>query len=409
MISKKKAAIGAILLILITSISTFVVSNMIQIPIKEKIVIPKSEYENLTEVYKKYSKNILLEDILKEYYLRDVDEDTLLEGQLKGLFSSTGDPYTVYMTKDEFSSFMEHTMGVFGGIGVYVAPGDDNLITVVSPIEDTPGERAGIKPGDKIIKVEGQEFTADKMDEAVKLMKGEPGTNVTITIMRKGAEGSSSQIFDKTIKREEIRIKSVKASMMEDNIGYIRITSFDDLTYDDFVANLKALQNKGMKGLVIDLRNNPGGLLDISAKIADELMGEGTIVYTETKQKEREYLKSNKKKLGLPLAIIVNEGSASASEVLSGAIQDTKEGTIVGTTTFGKGVVQRIKELSDGSGFKITVSEYFTPKGRNIQGIGIKPDVVVEIPEGVEEIGVENLKQDTQLQKAIEIVKGKMK
>ncbi|WP_352418686.1 S41 family peptidase [Proteiniborus sp.] len=409
MISKKKAAIGAILLILITSISTFVVSNMIQIPIKEKIVIPKSEYENLTEVYKKYSKNILLEDILKEYYLRDVDEDTLLEGQLKGLFSSTGDPYTVYMTKDEFSSFMEHTMGVFGGIGVYVAPGDDNLITVVSPIEDTPGERAGIKPGDKIIKVEGQEFTADKMDEAVKLMKGEPGTNVTITIMRKGAEGSSSQIFDKTIKREEIRIKSVKASMMEDNIGYIRITSFDDLTYDDFVANLKALQNKGMKGLVIDLRNNPGGLLDISAKIADELMGEGTIVYTETKQKEREYLKSNKKKLGLPLAIIVNEGSASASEVLSGAIQDTKEGTIVGTTTFGKGVVQRIKELSDGSGFKITVSEYFTPKGRNIQGIGIKPDVVVEIPEGVEEIGVEKLKQDTQLQKAIEIVKGKMK
>lgn len=409
MISKKKAAIGAILLILITSISTFVVSNMIQIPIKEKIVIPKSEYENLTEVYKKYSKNILLEDILKEYYLRDVDEDTLLEGQLKGLFSSTGDPYTVYMTKDEFSSFMEHTMGVFGGIGVYVAPGDDNLITVVSPIEDTPGERAGIKPGDKIIKVEGQEFTADKMDEAVKLMKGEPGTNVTITIMRKGAEGSSSQIFDKTIKREEIRIKSVKASMMENNIGYIRITSFDDLTYDDFVANLKALQNKGMKGLVIDLRNNPGGLLDISAKIADELMGEGTIVYTETKQKEREYLKSNKKKLGLPLAIIVNEGSASASEVLSGAIQDTKEGTIVGTTTFGKGVVQRIKELSDGSGFKITVSEYFTPKGRNIQGIGIKPDVVVEIPEGVEEIGVENLKQDTQLQKAIEIVKGKMK
>lgn len=407
MISKKKAAVGAILIALITSISTFVVSNMIQIPIKDKIVISQNEYQHLTEVYKKYSKNMLLENVIKEYYLRDVGEDTLLEGQLKGLFSSMGDPYTVYMPKDEFSSFMEHTMGVFGGIGIYVAPGDDNLITVVSPIEDTPGERAGIKPGDKIIKVEGKEFTADKMDEAVKLMKGEPGTDVTITIMRR--DGKSSKIFEKTIKREEIRIKSVKASMMKDNIGYIRITSFDDLTYDDFVTNLKSLQNKGMKGLVIDLRNNPGGLLDISAKIADELMGEGTIVYTETRQKEREYIKSNKKKLGLPLAIIVNEGSASASEVLSGAIQDTKEGTIVGTTTFGKGVVQRIKELSDGSGFKITVSEYFTPKGRNIQGIGIKPDVVVEIPKGVEEIGVENLKQDTQLQKAIEIVKGKMK
>lgn len=406
MISKRKATIGAILIILITSISTFVVSNMIQIPLNEKVVITKNEYDDLTNVYRKYSKNMLLEDIVKEYYLRDVDEDALLEGQLKGLFSSIEDPYSVYMTKDEFTSFMEHTKGVFGGIGVYVAPGDDNLITVVSPIEDTPGERAGIKPGDKIIKVGGKEFTADKMEEAVKLMKGEPGTDVTITI-RRDVEGNF-QIFDKTIKREEIRIKSVKSSMLKDNIGYIRIISFDDLTYDDFVANLKALQSKGMKGLVLDLRNNPGGLLDISAKIADELMGEGTIVYTETKKKEREYLKSNKKKLGLPLAIIVNEGSASASEVLSGAIQDTDEGTIVGTTTFGKGVVQRIKELSDGSGFKITVSEYFTPKGRNIQGIGIKPDVIVEIPKDVEQIGVENLKQDTQLQKAIEVVKEKI-
>lgn len=409
MISKKKAAIGAILLILITSISTFVVSNLIQIPIKDKILVPKNEYENLAEAYRKYSKNMLLEEILKENYLRDVNEEDLLEGQLRGLFSATGDPYTVYMPKDEFASFMEHTMGVFGGIGVYVAAGNDNLITVVSPIEDTPGEKAGIKPGDKIIKVEGKEFTADKMDEAVKLMKGEPGTDVTITIMRVDLNTNSSQIFDKTITREEIRVKSVKSSMMKDDIGYIRVTSFDDLTYKDFVSNLKELKNKGMKGLVLDLRNNPGGLLDISAKIADELMGEGTIVYTETKQKERNYLKSDKNKLGLPLAVLVNEGSASASEVVSGAIQDTKVGTIIGTTTFGKGIVQSIKELSDGSGFKITVSEYFTPKGRNIQDIGITPDIIVEIPEGVEQIGIENLEQDTQLLKAIEVVKDKMK
>ncbi|WIV13475.1 S41 family peptidase [Proteiniborus sp. MB09-C3] len=407
MISKRKAAIGAILLILITSMSTFVISNMVQIPIKEKVIITKSEYNDLVSVYRKYSKNMLLEDFIKEYYLKDVDESTLLEGQLKGLFASVEDPYSVYMSKDEFKSFMEHTMGVFGGIGIYVAPGEDNLITVVSPIEDTPGERAGIKPGDKIIKVNGKEFTADKMDEAVKLMKGEPGTNITITI-RRDIDGKP-EIFDKIITREEIRVKTIKASMLENDIGYIRITSFDELTHKDFAANLKALKNKGIKGLIIDLRNNPGGLLDVSAKIADELMGEGTIVYTETKKKEREYLKSDKKMLGLPLAVIVNEGSASASEVLSGAIQDTKVGTIVGTTTFGKGIVQRIKELSDGSGFKITVSEYFTPNGRNIQGIGITPDFVVEIPENVEVIGVENLKQDTQLQKAIEIIEDKIK
>jgi len=407
MISKKKAVIVAIILVIITSISTFVVSNMIQIPIKDKVIITKNEYDNLLKISKRYSKNMLLEDIIKDYYLGDVDDETLLEGQLKGLFASLGDPYSVYMSKDEFSDFMEATMGVFGGIGIYVAAGEDNLITVVSPIEDTPGERAGIKPGDKIIKVDGKEFTADKMDEAVKLMKGEPGTEVVITIRRE--VNGKTEIFDKTIVREEIRVKSVKAAMMEDGIGYIRITSFDELTYEDFASNLKDLQKKGMKGLVIDLRNNPGGLLDVSAKIADELMGEGTIVYTETKQKEREYLKSDKKMLGLPLVILVNEGSASASEVLSGAIQDTKVGTIVGTTTFGKGIVQRIKELSDGSGFKITVSEYFTPNGRNIQGIGITPDVVVEIPEGVEVIGVENLKEDTQLQKAIEIIKDKIK
>ncbi|SDZ20973.1 carboxyl-terminal processing protease [Proteiniborus ethanoligenes] len=407
MISKKRAVIIAVLLVLVTSASTFVFSNMIQISLKDKVIITQSEYNDLASVYRKYSKNILLEDIVKEYYLRDVDEDVLLEGQLKGLFSAIEDPYSVYMTKDEFKSFMEHTKGVFGGIGVYVAPGDDNLITVVSPIEDTPGERAGIKPGDKIIKVDGREFTADKMDEAVKHMKGEPGTEVLLTIMRKDLEGNS-QIFDKNIKREEIRIKSVKSNMLKDNIGYIRIISFDDFTYNDFMAHLKELQNKGMKGLVLDLRNNPGGLLDISAKIADELMGEGTIVYTETKKKEREYLKSDKNKLGIPLTVLVNEGSASASEILSGALQDTKEGTIIGTTTFGKGVVQRIKELSDGSGFKITVSEYFTPNGRNIQGIGIEPDIIVEIPKDVEQIGVENLEEDTQLQKAIEVVKEKI-
>lgn len=407
MISKKRAVIIAVLLVLVTSASTFVFSNMIQISLKDKVIITQSEYNDLASVYRKYSKNILLEDIVKEYYLRDVDEDVLLEGQLKGLFSAIEDPYSVYMTKDEFKSFMEHTKGVFGGIGVYVAPGDDNLITVISPIEDTPGERAGIKPGDKIIKVDGREFTADKMDEAVKHMKGEPGTEVLLTIMRKDLEGNS-QIFDKNIKREEIRIKSVKSNMLKDNIGYIRIISFDDFTYNDFMAHLKELQNKGMKGLVLDLRNNPGGLLDISAKIADELMGEGTIVYTETKKKEREYLKSDKNKLGIPLTVLVNEGSASASEILSGALQDTKEGTIIGTTTFGKGVVQRIKELSDGSGFKITVSEYFTPNGRNIQGIGIEPDIIVEIPKDVEQIGVENIEEDTQLQKAIEVVKEKI-
>jgi len=408
MISKKKAAVGAIVIILITSLLTLVVSNTIQIHYDQKVVLPKSEFEEYARAYQKYSKVMALEEFIKQNYLSDVEDETLYEGQLKGLFESLEDPYSVYMTKDEFSDFMEHTKGVYGGIGVIVTPGEDNLITVVSPIEDTPGEKAGIKTGDKIVKVNGKEFTADKMDDAIKIMKGKPGTDVLLTIMRKDEQGSSAFI-DKKITRQEIRLVSVKSQMLEDKIGYIRIVSFDDLTDKDFKTHLRALQKDGMKGLIIDLRNNPGGLLDVCANIADELMGEGTIVYTETKNKQREYLTSDKKKLGLPLTILVNEGSASASEILSGAIQDTKTGILIGTKTFGKGIVQRIKKLPDGSGFKLTVSEYFTPNGKNIHGKGIEPDIIVEIPEDVERIGVENIDQDTQLQKALEVIKNKIK
>ncbi|WP_054871322.1 S41 family peptidase [Caloranaerobacter sp. TR13] len=408
MITRRKALYGAVIIAILSSLLTFTISNMIQITIKDKVVITKDYYEDLVTTYEKYSKAIALENFIEKNYLKDVDEQDLLEGQLKGMFEALGDPYSVYMTKEEFADFMEHTKGTYQGIGVIVTPGKDNLITVVSPIEDTPGERAGIKTGDKIIKVNGKEFTADKMDDAVKLMKGKPGTSVKITILRTDKDGNK-KFIDLNIVREEIRLKTVKSRMLKNKIGYIRIVSFDELTYDDFKKHLDNLKDKGMKGLIIDLRNNPGGLLSECAQIADELMGEGVIVYTETKNKEREYLKSDSKKLGLPLVLLVNGGSASASEILAGAIKDTKTGILVGTKTFGKGIVQRIKPLSDGSGFKLTVSEYFTPSGTNIHGIGITPDVIIELPENVQKIGVDNIKEDVQLQKAIEIIKSKLK
>ena len=318
------------------------------------------------------------------------------------------DPYSQYLTVDEYASFTQQTAGVYGGIGVIVTPGDDNYITVVSPIEDTPGERAGLKTGDKILKVNGDEFYADTMDKAVKVMKGTPNTPVTLTIGRKDKDGNN-EIFDVEIIREEIRLVTVKSDVIDDNIGYIKLTSFDELTYEDFKASLTELEAKGITGLIIDLRNNPGGLLNITANIADEFLGEVDIVYTETKSGQREYLKSKKGKTDLPLVLLVNGGSASASEILAGAMQDHKRGELVGTTTFGKGVVQRIKPLSDGSGIKLTISEYFTPNGTNIHGIGIVPDVVVELNEGVEEIGVNNIENDNQLQKAIEVLKTKIK
>ena len=405
--SKKKATTRIVLLVLITNIATFTISNLLPIPLNKKVIISKDEYEQLTTVYKKYSKAMTIEESVKKNFLKDVSDETLMDGQLKGMLESLKDPYSTYMSKSEFDDFMEHTKGVYGGIGVIVSPGEDNLITVVSPIEDTPGEKAGLKTGDKIIKIDGEEFTADKMDAAVKIMKGKPGTEVNLTILRKDKDGKSNNI-DLKIKREEIRLKTVKVEMLEDKIGYIKITSFDDLTYKDFKKGFDTLAKDGAKGIIVDLRNNPGGLLDVSADIADEFLGEGTIVYTEDKNGEREYLKSDKKKTDLPLVMLVNEGSASASEILAGAVKDTERGILVGTKTFGKGIVQRIVKLPDGSGYKMTVSEYFTPKGTNIHNIGIKPDVEVKLPEEVQITGPENLREDVQLKKGIEIMKDTM-
>jgi carboxyl-terminal processing protease len=225
--------------------------------------------------------------------------------------------------------------------------------------------------------------------------------------MRRDKDGNT-ETFDLNIRREIIRLQSVKSGVVQEDIGYIRLTAFDNLTYEDFRKALMDIQSKNVKGIVLDLRSNPGGLLNVSVDIADELLGEGTVVYTEDKYKQRQYEESDSKMVDLPLVVLVNEGSASASEILAGAIRDLDRGTLVGTTTFGKGLVQRIRDLPDGSGIKVTVAEYFTPDGINIHGTGIEPDVVVELNEDVEGIGLDYLDQDNQLQKAIEVLREKL-
>src|SRR5690554_4560230 len=241
--SKKRIITLMVVLILLTNIITFGATNLLTIKYKDKVIVPTREYEQLTSSYKKYSKLIGLENHIKDNFLKDVDEEKLIEGQLKGLFQALEDPYSVYMTEDEFKSFAEQTQGIYGGIGVIVTPGEDNLITVVSPIEGTPGERAGLKTGDKIIKVNGEEFSADNMDKAVKLMKGEPKTTVSITVLRKDKDGKNDYI-DIDIVREEIRLVTVKSDVIQEDIGYIKITSFDELTYEDFKKDLNTLMNK---------------------------------------------------------------------------------------------------------------------------------------------------------------------
>lgn len=363
MISKKKAIIGSIVLVVVTAMLT----STLQIAIGNKVVIPKDLYES----YKKYNKLIGLEQIVEGDFYKEVSEDDLVQGSIKGMFSGLGDIYSQYYTKEEFESLKEQTSGSFVGIGVYISPtSDDDYITIIAPIEGSPAEKGGIKAGDKIIKVDDQNVYANDSDKAISMIKGKAGTEVKLTLKRGEEE------LDLKIKREEIISKSVDSKVLEDGIGYIKITSFNENTYKEFTEALSNLKKQNIKGLALDLRNNPGGLLDICSEIADDLIGEGTIVYTKDNKGDKEYIKSDSNKLGLPIAVLVNEGSASASEILTAAIVDNNEGIAIGTTTFGKGLVQSVRELKDGTGYKLTTAQYFTPNDNYIHGKGIEPKII---------------------------------
>lgn len=388
MISKKKAVIGAVLLMAVT----FLLTNIFNVTIGNKVIISKSDYQE----FQKLSKVRFLKDRIEDEFYQDVKEEDLIAAMERGIFDGLEDPYSQYYTKDEFKDLMEMTSGSYVGVGIVVSPGEDGFITVVAPIEDTPAEKAGILPGDKITKVDKVKYSAKEMDKAISIIKGEPGKDVVLSIIRE-----NKPEFDITIKREKILIKSVKSEMM-DEIGYMRISSFDERTGEEFDENLLSLKNNNPKGLIIDLRDNPGGLLDQVKEVADSILGEATIVYTEDRAGNRQYLKSNSSgKLDIPLVILVNENSASASEILAGAVRDNKAGTLVGTTTFGKGLVQNVVPLKDGSGYKITMAQYFTPNGEYINEKGITPEYVVEIGEEDTE--------DVQLNKAIEVIREKNK
>lgn len=405
MIKKRTAFLGAIVIIITTVFVTSIFSNVIAIKLGDRVIISKKDYDYLTDLNKDFNKMLRLKDFIEKYYYKPVDEEAFDDGVIKGLFESLNDPYSVYMTKSEFDSFKTHTQGTYGGIGIIVSPGDDGYITVVTPIEDTPGERAGIISGDKIVKVNDKEVTADKLDEAVAMMKGKPGTKVDLTLLRP----NKKEPLTVTIRREEIRLKTVKSRIIDNEIGYIRLTMFDEKTADDFKTHLKNLEKKNIKGLIIDLRNNPGGSLNECVEIADELLGEQIIVYTKDRAGNKEYKKSDARKVDYPFVILVNKGSASASEILTGAVKDSHSGVIIGTTTFGKGLVQMVKELSDGTGFKLTISQYFTPNGNYIHGTGIEPDIYVDLPDELKDKAEISDAEDTQLQKALEVLRSKIK
>ena len=362
MISKKRALIYSVILVIVTVICT----TMVQLTFGNKVIISKGLYET----YSKYDKLLGLENIIEEDFYQEVSEDDLIDGALKGLFEGLDDPYSQYYTADEFESLKEQTSGSFVGIGVYIGvSSENNKITIISPIEGSPAEQVGIKSGDIVIKVDGESIESKTVDEVIKQIKGKENTKVNLTVEREGKELS----FD--ITRQTIVTKSVSNEVKNNDIGYLRITSFDEHTYDEFKENLSELESKGIKGLVIDLRDNPGGLLDVCVDIADDLIGKGTIVYTKDNSGNEEYYKSDANELDMPIAVLINGGSASASEILTAALVDNGKAIAIGETSFGKGLVQSVKGLKDGTGYKLTTAQYFTPNGDYINGKGITPKI----------------------------------
>ena len=368
MLSKKRAFLYGVLLVMITALVTF----NVDIVLGDKVVISKETYDT----YKKYNKLLGLEELVKDDFYQKVDDTKIVDGAIKGMFYGLDDPYSQYYTQEEFKKLKEQTSGSFVGIGVYINPiSDDEYITIKSPVKGSPAEKAGILSGDKILKVDGKVVTSENSDEAISMIKGKEGTTVELTIKR------NDKVFDVNVKREKIVTDTVEYKTLEDSIGYIKISSFAENTYDEFKLALDGL--KDIKGLIIDVRDNPGGLLNVCKDIVDDLIGEGTIVYTKNNKGETEYLKSDKDKIDVPIVVLTNESSASASEILTGAIIDNNAGISVGTTTFGKGLVQTVRELKDGTGYKLTTAQYYTPSGNYINEKGIKPT----IEESNEEVG----------------------
>lgn len=343
-----------------------------------------------------------INSLIEEYYLYedDIDEDTLIDGIYSGYAEALGDPYTEYYDEEETEALYESTSGEFSGIGATMSQNlDSGEITVSNVYQDSPADKAGMKQGDIIYEVDGRSASGQDLETVVSWIKGEQGTDVTLCVLRNGEE------VELTATRDIIEVQTVSSEMKDNQIGYIAVSEFDSVTYDQFKDALNDLESQGMQGLVIDLRGNPGGSLSTVTDMLKLLLPKGTIVSTKDKYGNTEEITCDgKNEFTKPLAVLVNQYSASSSEIFSGAIQDYGTGTIVGMTTYGKGVVQQLMDLGDGTCLKVTIAEYYTPSGRSINGTGVEPDVEVEY-----EYDKNNPEADNQLEKALEVVSGELK
>lgn len=343
----------------------------------------------------------VLEETVEKYFWKDVEDQTLQDGIYKGMLAALDDPYSVYYTNDELIELQQQTEGIYYGIGAYISKDlESGYVQISKIIKGTPAEESNLMQGDYIYAINGENMQGRESEYVVSKIKGEEGTFVTITVLREGAASA----LDIDVERRKIESPTVEYVMYDDGMAYIQITEFDLVTTGQFESAYNQARVDGMKGLIIDLRSNPGGNLSTVCDIARMLLPEGLIVYTEDKYGNREEYKcKGENKIDVPLVVLADGYSASASEILTGAVKDYGIGTIVGTTTFGKGIVQKVINLSDGSALKLTVSTYYTPNGNNIHGIGIEPDVEVPFDAEQYQNGVDN-----QLEKAKEVLAGMM-
>ena len=330
--------------------------------------LPLNELRNFSDIFAR----------VKTDYVEDVDDKTLLENAIRGMLTGL-DPHSTYMDADEYKELKIGTTGKFGGLGIQVGM-EDGFVKVISPIDDTPAFRAGLESGDLIIRLNDKTVTGMTLNDAVKVMRGDPGTDIKLTVIREGADKPLSF----TVTRDIISVKSVKSRILEPDYGYIRISNFQSKTGRDLLKEINKLKDENkhtLKGLVLDLRNNPGGVLSAAADVSDAFINNGKLVFTKGRIANSDFefnAKPGDIMNGSPMVVLINGGSASASEIVAGALQDHRRAIIMGSKSFGKGSVQTIQELRSGGAVKITTARYFTPNGRSIQGEGITPDVVLE-------------------------------
>ncbi|MGN0438531.1 MAG: S41 family peptidase [Lachnospiraceae bacterium] len=338
-----------------------------------------------------------IQGMIDKYFYFDCDDEAMQAGIIKGYMESLDDPYSVYYTPEEYADFLENTNGEYVGVGVQVSQDVDTKIITVVKVFDGPAKEAGIEADDILKKVDGVDITDLQVDAVVDRIGGKKGTEVSITVYRP----SDASEHEYTMKRQKIERPTVEAKMLDNNIGYVAVSSFYEVTAVQYIEAVKDLERQGMEGMIVDLRSNGGGLLDIAVEMLDFMLPEGKLVYTKDKDGNvtSEYSSTDVEQFNKPLVVLVNGYSASASEIFAGAIKDYGTGTLVGTTTFGKGIVQRLFELKDGSAIKLTIAKYFTPNGNDIHKVGIEPDIEVELD--VDAYKESNGEKDNQLEAAI--------